>query len=42
MQRIAKPRARIVRQKAKGPVDPRPGERVRALRLARHERLEGN
>jgi len=35
MPRIAKPRTRIVRQKSKGPVDPRPGERVRALRLAR-------
>lgn len=35
MQRIAKPRGRTVHQKAKGPVDPRPGERVRALRLAR-------
>ena len=32
---IAKPRARVVRQKAKGPVDPRPGGRVRVLRLAR-------
>ena len=35
MRQIAKPRGRVVRQKAKGPVDPRPGERVRALRLAR-------
>lgn len=35
MQRIAKPRGRTSQQKAKGPVDPRPGERVRALRLAR-------
>ncbi|GAC1455867.1 MAG: hypothetical protein NVSMB8_01780 [Candidatus Limnocylindrales bacterium] len=35
MQRIAKPQVRTVHQKAKGPVDPRPGERVRALRLAR-------